>query len=472
MSGSVCGITAEPRSTCGKRFGAQQREMRGNSSGKRGDVRQSALWGSGNRGGELRSNALWGKGGRGAAMACMLLAVVVPAGAVAKTTTTSAYVPKVILDAATAEPNKQFSVIVEASEDSKSGKDNEKRADKAGEATKRHQGDVKRKFRSVPGAAIGITGKQLLKLAGDPDISSITPDTTVKGEVYEDNEIWREAIKADSLWGSFLSPAPQAPAIAVVDSGVDASALGFGWRLVAAVSVCSTCTVGAVGDEQGHGTMVAGLAAGSVAGHMGVASNAPIVSVRTSNANGQSSVSDVIAAVDWIIANKAQYNIRVANFSLGRADVTNPLYDPLNHAVERLWFNVVVVASAGNHGSDLGPVKIKSPGNDPFVITAGAVDTRTTASIADDVVPAWSAHGTSVTGFAKPDVGAPGRYMLAAVPALGTLPLAKPERVWASSRRAPAASSAPAASRRSCGSFPLDVVTGELAQRPKLLAVS
>lgn len=404
--------------------------MRGNTSGKRGDVRQSALWGSGNRGGELRSNALWGKGGRGAAMACMLLAVVVPAGAVAKTNTTSAYVPKVLLDAATAEPNKQFSVIVEASEDSTSGKDNEKRADKAGDATKRHQGEVKRKFRSVPGAAIGITGKQLLKLADDPDISSITPDSAVKGEVYENNEIWREAIKADSLWGSLLSPAPQAPAIAVVDSGVDASALDFGSRLVAAVSVCSTCTVGAVGDEQGHGTMVAALAAGGLAGHMGVASNAPIVSVRTSNANGQSTVSDVIAAVDWIIANKAQYNIRVANFSLGRADVTNPLKDPLNHAVERLWFNdVVVVASSGNHGSDLGPVTIKSPGNDPFVITAGAVDTRSTASVADDVVPAWSAYGTSVTGFSKPDVGAPGRYMLAAVPALGTLALAKPERV-------------------------------------------
>jgi serine protease AprX len=138
----------------------------------------------------------------------------------------------------------------------------------------------------------------------------------------------------------------------------------------------------------------------------------------------------VIAAADWIIANKAQYNIRVANFSLARADITHPLYDPLNHAVERLWFNdVVVVTAVGNYGSDLSPVKIKSPGNDPFVITAGAVDNRSTVTTSDDVVPGWSAHGYSVMGFAKPDIAAPGRYLVAAVPALGTLALTKPERV-------------------------------------------
>jgi serine protease AprX len=141
-------------------------------------------------------------------------------------------------------------------------------------------------------------------------------------------------------------------------------------------------------------------------------------------------VSDVIAAADWIIANKTQYDIRVANFSLARADVTHPLYDPLNHAVERLWFSgVVVVTASGNHGSDTSHVRIKSPGNDPFVITVGAVDTRSTSSTSDDVVPGWSAHGFSVMGFAKPDVAAPGRYVVGPVPMQGTLALAKPERV-------------------------------------------
>ncbi len=362
-------------------------------------------------------------------MACMLLAIVVPAGAVAKSkdgvgSGAGAYVPKGLLDAAAANPNQKFDVIVEAAA-----------ADTADASSKKHQGTVKRKFRSIPGASVEIKGKQLLKLAGDSDVKAITPNSGVKSQAYEDNEVWRDAINADSLWGSLLSPAPQAPAIAIVDSGVDASALDFGSRLVAAVSVCSTCASASAGDDNGHGTMVAAMAAGSNPAGRGVAANAPIVSIRTSNEHGQSRVGDVIAAVDWIIANKAQYNIRVANFSLARADVTHPLYDPLNHAVERLWFNdVVVVTASGNHGSDVSQVRIKSPGNDPFVITAGAIDTRGTSSTADDVVPGWSAHGFSVMGFAKPDVSAPGRYLVGPVPALGTLATTKPERVLSPGR--------------------------------------
>jgi serine protease AprX len=429
--------------------------MRGNSSGKRGDVRQSALWGSGNRGGELRSNALWGKGGRGAAVTCMVLAFVVPAGAIAgdrdKGSDKSkqeqagliAYVPQSLLDAAAANPNQKFDVIVESartsagrkqdSEDKGNNKradSNDRRSDRAGDAARRYEGDVKRKFRSVPGASIEIKGKKLLKLAQDDAVISITPNSAIKSQGYENNEMWRSSIKADRLWGSLLSPAPQAPAIAVVDSGVDPSALDFGTRLVASVAICSTCSTDSTGDDQGHGTMVAALAAGSGLGRKGVAPNAPIVSIRTSNENGQSRVSDVIAAADWIIANKAQYNIRVANFSLARQDVTHPLHDPLNHAVERLWFNdVVVVTASGNHGSDVSQVRIKSPGNDPFVITAGAVDSRGTSSTGDDVVPGWSAHGFSVMGFSKPDVAAPGRYVVGPVPMLGTLALGKPDRV-------------------------------------------
>jgi serine protease AprX len=400
--------------------------MEGNKVGRHGGVRKSALW---------------GKGGRGAATACMVVvAFVLPAGAVAKGkdngrdndknrdgNATSAYVPQGLLDAAAAEPNKTFSVIIEARTN---GKSNDERADEAGERATKHEGKVKHKFHSIPGASIEIKGKKLLKLADDSHIVSITPNSGIQSEGYKDNEMWRSVIKADRLWGSLLDPAPQAPAIAIVDSGVDPSALDFGSRLVAAVAMCSTCPDGATGDDQGHGTMVAALAAGSDLGRSGVAPNAPIVSIRTSNANGQSRVSDVIAAADWIIANKAQYNIRVANFSLARQDVTHPFYDPLNHAVERLWFNgVVVVTASGNHGSDLSPVRIKSPGNDPFVITVGAVDTQGTSSTRDDVVPGWSAYGHSVMGFAKPDVAAPGRYMVGSVPMLGTLASTKPERV-------------------------------------------
>jgi serine protease AprX len=99
------------------------------------------------------------------------------------------------------------------------------------------------------------------------------------------------------------------------------------------------------------------------------------------------------------------------------------MYDPLDKAVERLWLNnVVVVAAAGNYGSPDGPSGVPfAPGSDPFVITVGASDTGTTVSTYDDVAAPWSAYGYTLDGFAKPDLVAPGRYMIGPVPATATL---------------------------------------------------
>jgi serine protease AprX len=99
------------------------------------------------------------------------------------------------------------------------------------------------------------------------------------------------------------------------------------------------------------------------------------------------------------------------------------MYDPLDKAVERLWFtNVVVVAAAGNYGKPDGPSGVPfAPGNDPFVITVGASDTGKSVSTNDDVAAPWSAYGYTLDGFAKPDVAAPGRYMVGPVSPTATL---------------------------------------------------
>jgi serine protease AprX len=366
---------------------------------------------------------VWGWGGRRAALTCIaLLALALPAASLAQKSD-GAYMPEGLRKAALAHPGQKFSVIVET----RAGDG----ANGAHEAVARHSGAVKRRFGLIPGVAAEITGAQLLRLASSAELS-ITLDSAVRTAAYEDNEMWRQTTAVEALWNSPSSPAPEAPAIAIVDSGVDSSLEDFGSRVVTQTVICSLCAPDASGDGQGHGTMVAGLTAGSAPDHVGTAPNAPIVSIRTANEQGESRVSDVIAAADWIIANKAQYAIRVANFSLARADATDSNHDPLNHAVERLWFNdVVVVTAAGNHGSGAGGVVMKAPGSDPFVITVGALDQNGTSSAADDTVPAWSAHGHSELGFAKPDVSAPGRYLLGPVPARATLPTTLPERVLA-----------------------------------------
>ncbi|MDX6473736.1 MAG: serine protease AprX, partial [Gaiellaceae bacterium] len=89
-----------------------------------------------------------------------------------------------------------------------------------------------------------------------------------------------------------------------------------------------------------------------------------------------------------------------------------------------------VVAAAGNYAVDGTESGVRyAPANDPFVITVGAADVGGTVTTADDVAAPWSAYGSTPDGFAKPELGAPGRYLVAAVPPGATLPLQYPERV-------------------------------------------
>jgi serine protease AprX len=342
--------------------------------------------------------------------------------------TKGAIVPASLLAKAAANPLQTFNVIVQGDKGSSS-------SDVGNEVNKENGKGLKR-FNSVVGVQASLSGKDLLKLARHPHILAITRDAPVSSAAYQDATMWMDSTDlsilqntTDPITGQITGPAPQAPAIAIVDSGVERRS-DFGSRLVASVSICSLCT-DSLDDAEGHGTMVAGIAAGAGM-YPGGAQNAPIVSIRTANANGESRTSDVVAAADWILAHAQQYNIRVANFSLAGATDTSIRIDPLDKAVEALWLHgIVVVAAAGNHGTG-APVSMSfAPGNDPFVITVGAVDQNQTSDPTDDTVAPWSAFGKTMDGFAKPDVSAPGRYMIAPVPANSTLATMAPDRVMA-----------------------------------------
>jgi serine protease AprX len=405
--------------------------MRHDRSIRRG-VRANALWG---RRGESRSNALWGSGKRGMITLALAAMLVVPVAGSASSLNSSpgkskgALVPNSLLAQAAANPLQMFDVVVQG----------DKGTSSAGVAdeVRKENGNSKRAFMSVQGVQASISGKDLLKLAKHPHIVAITPNVPVHTSAYEDNTMWQDSTDMSILQNAFdpntgeiTGPAPQAPAIAIVDSGVQARA-DFGSRLVAQVNMCSLCTDSA-NDAEGHGTMVAGVAAGSGSNYPGGAPNAPIVSIRTANADGESRTTDVIAAADWILQHAQQYNIRVANFSLAGASDTSIRVDPLDKAVEALWLNgIVVVAAAGNHGQG-GPVSMSyAPGNDPFVITVGATDQNGSSDPSDDTIPSWSAHGTTMDGFSKPDISAPGRYMISTAPMDGTIAKTVPDRVVA-----------------------------------------
>jgi serine protease AprX len=404
----------------------------------RGDVRSSALWGNGGRGSENGPSAVRRRSNRWlVAVLALVTAFAIPASSMASSTDRGSRdkgrdevaVPGSLLAEALANPNGTFKVIIQAREST------DKAADRL-----RGLGRLKKKFHSLNGVSAEVTGRQLAKLARHNDLLAITLDAPVESAGYHDAEMWRESTGVNYLWneldmntGEAIGPAPQAPAIAIVDSGVDATKLAdFGLRVRASVNLASLSPL-ATGDDQGHGTMVAGIAAGASPLYPWVAQNAPIVSIRTSDANGMSTVGDVIAATDWILQNKDRYNIRVANFSLAGAVQTSFRLDPLDRAVERLWFaGITVVAAAGNHGSADGPVSMSyAPGNDPFVITVGALDEQQSSDPLDNTLASWSGHGTTMDGFHKPEIAAPGRYMISTVPVNSTLVREFPDRVVA-----------------------------------------
>ncbi len=351
--------------------------------------------------------------------------------------------------AAQTNPSASFDVIVQG--------DKSHGTQDVAEATKKNNGSLKRMFRSIGGVSATISGKELLKLAKNSHISAITRDEpmSVAWSVDDpkDAGLWREVVAAKALWDqpavtcltnllglkldascipSLGSKAPQAPAIAIFDSGIDASKTAdFGSRIVARANFASA-EPDATGDPMGHGTMVAGIAAGNGPVYPGVARNAPLVDVRVASSDGRAFTSDIIAAVDWVLANKGTYNIRVANFSLVGTRSASFRVDPLDRAVEKLWLSgVVVVAAAGNNGNPSNPVGIGAPANDPFVITVGAVDMSGTLSTHDDKRAPWSAFGSTADGFMKPDVAAPGRWVVGPVPVGSTIYNKKTNRVVA-----------------------------------------
>ena len=170
-------------------------------------------------------------------------------------------------------------------------------------------------------------------------------------------------------------------------------------------------------DDYGHGTHVAGIIAGngfdSDGARSGIAPGASLIGLKVLDANGQGYISDVIAAIDYAIAVKKTYNIRVINLSVATGVFESYETDPLTQAARRaVDAGIVVIAAAGNIGTNArGEVQyggITSPGNAPWVLTVGAASHEGTAARSNDTLARFSSRGPTWIDFAaKPDLVAP-----------------------------------------------------------------
>ena len=285
-------------------------------------------------------------------------------------------------------------------------------------------GKLGRSLGLINGKVVELSNGQLKKLADYAGVERIVYDRPTAGEL---NRV-AVTVGARAVQQSY-GYRGAGVGIAVLDSGItswhaDLSYMGSsslvrtsnGQRLAAFVDLVNGHT--APYDDNGHGTHVSGIIGGNgfvtFGLRAGVAPDAHIVSLKVLDAQGRGVISNVIAALDWVIRNGAAYNVRVVNLSVGAAVTESYKTDPLTLAAKRaVDAGIVVVTAAGNLGKNrLGQLQygaIAAPGNAPWVLTVGASSHEGTVSRTDDVIAGFSSRGPSAVDFeAKPDIVAPG----------------------------------------------------------------
>ena len=285
----------------------------------------------------------------------------------------------------------------------------------------------------IGGFSAEVPAANVPDIANLPGVLNVTPDepTHVQGAITTSSapgstnnipSVYKKVTRGDALSNAGFRG--QGVTIALIDTGVSdlADLRGsiqrvagdpLGLTTAACVNLTSEPTCD---DSYGHGTFMAGLMVGngaaSLGKYVGMAPSAKVLSLKIAGANGSSDVSTIIAALQWVVAHKDEYGIKVINLSLGTDSTQSYRVDPFNYAVEQAWFSGLVVnVAASNRGPGAGT--ISKPADDPFVITVGSVDDKGTVGLGDDVLPDYSGRGPTVAdGLVKPDIAAPGSHVV------------------------------------------------------------
>jgi serine protease AprX len=282
----------------------------------------------------------------------------------------------------------------------------------------------------INGLSASLPAAAEKRLAASPLVHAVSLNAAIRDTTLTDPTPWTlatsfdQAVGASKLWSRSTGAGV---GVAVIDTGISGGQPDFQTSQGSSTSrVIASAVVdpgaATASDTYGHGTAVAGLVAGngwyrdssdSLFGHYaGTAPDANLISIKVADDSGNATTLDAIYGLQFAVDHKADYNIRVVNLSFRSTSAESYTTDPVDAAVEQAWFHgITVVAAAGNRGTASDAVSY-APGNDPYVITVGAVDNQATRSVSDDVQASWSSRGVTQDGFSKPDVEAPGAHIV------------------------------------------------------------
>lgn len=273
-------------------------------------------------------------------------------------------------------------------------------------------GTAGRRLDAAGGQVALVRDSALLQLAAAPQVLSIALDRRVHGAME------RTAATVGASWvREELGLDGTGIGVAIVDSGVANWHDDLGSERVTHF-VDFVSYLPAPHDDYGHGTHVAGIIAGSGydsgGARRGIAPGASLIVLKVLDGTGDGYISNVIAAIDYAIEQRARFNIRVLNLSVSAGVFESYTADPFTLAAKRaVDAGMVVVTAAGNFGrNDKGQVQyggITAPGNAPWVLTVGASNHNRTTARADDTLAAFTSRGpTNIDRQMKPDLVAPG----------------------------------------------------------------
>ncbi|GIF01954.1 hypothetical protein Ari01nite_94180 [Paractinoplanes rishiriensis] len=302
---------------------------------------------------------------------------------------------------------------------------------------RRSGGTVERELSVISGFAARVPSGAVPELERTPGVAEVTADGTVrmKGKKWIDDGGVNASVGSvkKAAGGKKANTAALTGAgigVALIDSGVaPVPGLMQAGKVVNGPDLSfESQTPGLVNvDSYGHGTHMAGIIAGNdpASGFEGLAPGAKLISLKVAAADGAADVSQVIAAIDWVVThrNDPGLNIRVLNLSFGADSTQSAVLDPLSYAVEAAWRKgIVVVVAVGNDGPT--STRVTMPAANPYVIAVGAADANGTEIRTDDTVASFSTRGSVArhadlvaTGRSIVSLRVPGSYIDTEYPA-------------------------------------------------------
>jgi len=249
---------------------------------------------------------------------------------------------------------------------------------------RRNKGKLKRRFRALKALSATLTDRAIARLKSDPRVAYVEEDAVVMAidaefdtpeyqKAWGVNRIEAASVHAENIKGTGVK-------VAVLDTGIDYNHPDLDANYKGGINIVDSGLSADPFDHNGHGTHVAGIIAAehNSNGMVGVAPEVSLYATKVLADDGRGHVSDVIAGIEWAIAN----DMDVINMSLGLSQDSLSLAEVCARAYDS---GVLLVAAAGNTGSHFGG-QVVYPALYPSVIAVGA-------TTADDVLYFSSASG-------------------------------------------------------------------------------